>query len=190
MPEWYNCRVTHHPCPLHALALLLTLPNLVGCFGHSPLLNDEVELIESYGGSISVGWSPERVYFFDHVQPIPIDDSDFEVLIEALREFRTLKSLNMKATDISDRSLPLIATLKTLERVELAGTKVTRDGILHLGKLPELELLILSRDKFTDADLQFLQLQMPCVEFWLAEEPYPNHSRPDTQPAASDHGTK
>ena len=185
MLERYNPGVTRHPCPFHALALLLTLPNLVGCMGHSPLLNDEVELIENYGGSISVGWSPYDVSFFDHVQPIPVDDDDFKRLIDALKNFRSLEILDMKATDISDKSLPLIATLKTLERVYLTGTNVTPAGLPHLRKLPRLWFVELSRDRFTDADVQSLQSQMPRVQFRRAEKPYPNHLRPGTRPAAS-----
>src|SRR5688572_14198287 len=110
---------------LLTVPMLTTLPMLVGCMGHSPFLNDEVELIESYGGFISVGWSPERVGFFDHVRPVPVNDEDFKKIAIALRKFKNLKALNMKETDITDRSLPLIATLASLDRVQLTGTKVT-----------------------------------------------------------------
>ena len=156
------------------VAMLATLPTLVGCMGHAPLLNDEVELIESYGGSIGVGWSPYRVSFFDHVQPIPVDDDDFEKIIEALREFRNLQYLNMKETDIMDRSIPLIATLESLERVALTGTKVTREGVLKLQRSPKLELVTLSQDRFTEDDVHFMKARMPHVEFWREEESFPD----------------
>src|SRR5687767_7490825 len=99
---------------LTMICMLLPLPTLLGCIGHSPSLDDEVELIESYGGFISVGWSPERVGFFDHVRPIPVNDEDFKKIVSALRKFKNLKALNMKETAITDQSLPLMATLGTL----------------------------------------------------------------------------
>lgn len=159
---------------LLTVPMLATLPMLVGCMGHSPFLNDEVELIESYGGSISVGWSPDDVGFFDHVQPIPVDDDDFKKIIEALRAFRNLEILDMKETNITDRSIPLIATLESLERVELTGTKVTREGVLKLQRLPRLWLVTLSQDRFTENDVDFMKARMPRVHFRREQEPFPN----------------
>ena len=154
------------------VAMFASLPTLVGCMGHSPFLNDEVELIDSYGGSISVGWSPYYVSFFDHVQPIPVDDNDFKKIIEALRAFRNLQYLDMKETDITDRSIPLIATLESLERVQLTGTNVTRDGVLKLQQLPKLCLVTVSRNRFTEDDVHFMNARMPRIQFRREEEPF------------------
>lgn len=89
-----------------------------------------------------------------------------------MKNFRNLKILDMTATDISDKFLPLIATLKTLERAYLNGTKVTPDGVLHLRALPKLWFVELSHDRFTESDVQRLQSQMPRVQFRHAQDPY------------------
>ena len=50
-----------------------------------------------------------------------------------------LKVLNLKATYVTDDSLPILLKLDQLAELNVAGTQLTDTSFLALGKIPSLE---------------------------------------------------
>lgn len=65
-------------------------------------------------------------------------------LAESLRGMENLRELDLNSSQITDRTLALLATLPKLESLRLAGTKITDEGfrthLLPLERLKELDL--------------------------------------------------
>jgi hypothetical protein len=61
--------------------------------------------------------------------------------------------------------------LQGLSRVNLAGTKITDDGLQELAKLPNLELVCVNRTQVTAAGVDRLKGARPDVTVMIGSEP-------------------
>jgi hypothetical protein len=68
--------------------------------------------------------------------PVPTDISrNADRFVRLLEFLPDLRHLDLQYSEVSDRAIPSLATLKTLEVLWLANTKITRQGAERLGKL-------------------------------------------------------
>ena len=58
--------------------------------------------------------------------------------------FERATVVNLSETEITDRDLAVLETLKGLERLNLSGTEITDQGLLHLANLTTLKALDLT----------------------------------------------
>ncbi|WP_145294045.1 leucine-rich repeat domain-containing protein [Planctopirus ephydatiae] len=80
-----------------------------------------------------------------------ITDVGVQVIVRQCK----LKSLMFRdAVGVTDRSMVDISGCKTLRELYLEGTSVSDDGIGHIGRLPELWSLDISRTAVTDIGLE------------------------------------
>ncbi|MFI5381787.1 MAG: hypothetical protein ACHRHE_21020 [Tepidisphaerales bacterium] len=142
-----------------------------GCMGQSPFLHGAIERIEESGGGVDWHWSPEGIFFDLGHHPARLGDQDVSRLMPTFRQFDQLKILDFTGTPITNASLREIATLNTLERVYLAATKITPDGLLELKKLPKLWYVTVPSERFTEDDVRSLQNQMPGVTIKRQKDP-------------------
>ena len=75
-----------------------------------------------------------------------------------LREWKNLRRLNLRGTDITDTGLAYVASHAKLEALDLSITQVTDNGMEHLAELTELRELALGGNKITALGLSILQL--------------------------------
>jgi hypothetical protein len=75
-----------------------------------------------------------------------------------LREWRRLRRLNLRGTDITDTGLAYVASHVKLEALDLSITQVTDNGMEHLAELTQLRELVLGGNKITALGLSILQL--------------------------------
>lgn len=68
-----------------------------------------------------------------------------------------IRSLGLRDTDVSDKTLKQVATLRNLTRLDLRNTKVTDKGLKELAGLTKLRELGLSESQLNDANLRVLR---------------------------------
>jgi hypothetical protein len=81
--------------------------------------------------------------------------------------------LNLSTQPVSDRCIPAILQVKSLQTLDLSGTDVTSDGLQQLSGLPNLKLLYISVPNFHPEELQALAAALPGVNIqdnWRATE--------------------
>jgi hypothetical protein len=84
--------------------------------------------------------------------------------LENLSELPGLDNLRIRAAPITDSGLGGLRALTRLRRLSLSDTRAVTDvGLSHVGKLPQLEWLMLVNVPVTDAGLAHLE-QMPCLD--------------------------
>ncbi|MCA9102978.1 MAG: hypothetical protein KDA63_17590 [Planctomycetales bacterium] len=64
--------------------------------------------------------------------------------------------ISLKHTAITDRSLEVLASLRSIDGLDLTGTKITDAGIAQLANLPHLRTLVISETEVGDAGLKLL----------------------------------
>ena len=84
-------------------------------------------------------------------------DSDPAPLLLLLRELPRLQRVQLAGTKITDDALALLEPLSGIEGVGLRDTAITDAGLAHLSKLTAVTGLVLSGTKITDAGLVHLQ---------------------------------
>jgi internalin A len=77
--------------------------------------------------------------------------------LKALKQFKSLRSLNLCNTLITDEGLKELREIKTLEKLVLAGARVGDAGMKELKDLKELREMDLCATKVTDAGLKELK---------------------------------
>ena len=81
-----------------------------------------------------------------------------------VRNWKHLKSLNLRGTKITDNTLELLAGVPTLESLDIGWAQITDTGLEHLTALTNLRRLTFGGNKLTDTALGFLR-QMPQLEY-------------------------
>ncbi len=79
-----------------------------------------------------------------------------DATVEKLVKIKTLKSIWLGSTMITDRSLELLATRPDLRLTGFDGTKITDAGVAHLARMTELESLGFYNTPLTDEGLKHL----------------------------------
>jgi len=74
-----------------------------------------------------------------------------------LWDLTTIEELNLRGTDITDEELVHLKELKTLRSLSLSGTKITDEGLAEIGELTHLEELYLTNTQVTDNGLEHLK---------------------------------
>ena len=69
-----------------------------------------------------------------------------------------------KPPSLTDVSLQTIATIKTLESLEIGEAKFSLDGLRKLGTLPNLKKLKITKTEITDQDIATLQGELPGMK--------------------------
>ena len=78
-------------------------------------------------------------------------------LLEKISDLRSLESLDLGGTKITDAGLRSISKLKKLQKLDLSFTQVGDQGLAHLANLPELVHLDLDSTLVTDEGLCALE---------------------------------
>ncbi len=114
--------------------------------------------IEAAGGSVhchvrSVSWLPDAP-ILGHYLPVPLVEEPYMVtlsydsqLVPAelawLRTIPSVKSLSLGTPQVGDDMIPMLATFRHLEKLDLTGTGLSADGVTTLAKeLPQLKELV------------------------------------------------
>ena len=136
-----------HPALAYVAALLSVLLICIGC-STSPE-QQSLDAIAQIGGKIKTD-AEGRVVEVD-LSRTKATDSD----LGYLSAFPHIQSLNCSDTQITTLdTLPVLAEIHTLF---LSGTKITDEGLAHVGGLTSLHTLHLGRTQITDAGLQALK---------------------------------
>jgi Leucine-rich repeat (LRR) protein len=77
--------------------------------------------------------------------------------MNAIRDWHTLKVLNVRGTRITDSTLAMVAKLTQLESLDIASTAVTENGLAGLIPLTRLKHLALGRNRLNDNALDVLR---------------------------------
>ena len=122
--------------PLITVLTFLSLATLTGCASFGS--RDE-QLLERVGGSYvpsGEAWfaraAPVFVVSFDPAQHVLTDD-DLRLVFPSLRRVDSVQ-LDLSGSRVSDESIPLINSLRSLRSVDLNDTQVTAAGIGRLRK--------------------------------------------------------
>ena len=89
-----------------------------------------------------------------------VDDDGVALLVEQTK--LTLLNLD-NVSGVTDRSLPLIATMQDLELLHLGGTSITAKGIENLYGLKSLKTLFITRLGLTQDDVAKVKAAMPWI---------------------------
>ena len=84
--------------------------------------------------------------------------------INAIRDWKHLKRLNLRGTRISDGALELISHLTELETLDIANTQITDNGLDSLVTLVNLKELSLGRRAESDREVELLRL-LPTLTY-------------------------
>lgn len=119
-----------------------------------------VKKIEALGGSCDADEDEDESghIFAVSLENKPVEDASLALL----HSFPKLQSLSLAHTRITDEGLREVATLSTLEHLDLSGDPgVTDAGLNHLAALPRLQMLTLSGTRVTDGGVQKLRAARP-----------------------------
>ena len=75
-----------------------------------------------------------------------------------------LQEVDLAYTPATDDDLAKLATIPSIETLQLTGTKITDEGIKHLVALPKLNVLTLYATPITDESIDHL-MAMPALQF-------------------------
>ncbi len=78
--------------------------------------------------------------------------------MNAIKEWRGLKHLNVRGTRIADGTLAVISKLPALESLDLANTAITDNGLDHLVSLTHLKHLSLGRSRLSETATSVVRL--------------------------------
>jgi hypothetical protein len=139
-------------------------------------LEDAVVAVESNGGAVGISGSylrgPHMVFIPEGSKSV-FGDSELSAMTTALARFCELKVLDLKNTDITDKSLPLILRLQTIEQLDISGTDITTDGVVKLSALSNLNNLTISEGQA--GDVQKLVRGFPHVTIYARQDGRASH---------------
>jgi hypothetical protein len=84
--------------------------------------------------------------------------------MEHLAGLPQLRRLSLSRTQVTDAGLEHVKELTQLESLDLYGTQVTDAGLKHLKKLTQLSQLNLSRTRVTDEGVRHLEQALPSCQ--------------------------
>jgi Leucine-rich repeat (LRR) protein len=88
--------------------------------------------------------------------------------LEQLAALDSLKKINLWGDDITDKSMPVLAQMKSLETLEISSRNITDAGIEKLAQCPRLKSLSLQNTPITEAALSNLSKikTLTNLSFW------------------------
>lgn len=78
--------------------------------------------------------------------------------MNAIKEWRGLRHLNLRGTRIADGTLAVVAKLTALESLDVANTNITDNGLDHLVALTRLKHLALGRSRLSETATNVVRL--------------------------------
>lgn len=84
--------------------------------------------------------------------------------LNAIKDWKYLKRLNLRGTRISDGALEVVSRLTQLEALNIANTQITDNGLDNLISLVNLKELTLGRRRDSDNEIELLRL-LPTLTF-------------------------
>jgi hypothetical protein len=120
-----------------------------------------VKQIEALGGHCDSGDEEG-----DHIVEVSLENAAIDdTALAPLHSFPKLRVLSLANTRVTDQGLRDVATLSSLERLDLSGAQgVTDVGLGHLSALPKLQSLRLVGTPVTDDGVQKLRAARPGLE--------------------------
>lgn len=116
--------------------------------------SDAIAAVKKAGGSVlQVAQNDHRLDIAFHLADGKIGDEQVAT-VKPLGNI--IYSLNLRATEVTDKGLEQLKDLKSLTRLHLERTKITDAGLAHLAALENLEYLNLYGTEVTDAGVQSL----------------------------------
>ena len=94
-----------------------------------------------------------------HITEVVLENTSFDdSSVSLLRSFPKLHALSLANTRVTDQGLRDVATLSSLEHLDLSGDAgVTDAGLDHLAGLPKLHVILLARTRVTEGGIQKLR---------------------------------
>lgn len=83
----------------------------------------------------------------------------------------TVTKLALVDAPVTDACVPHLLRLTALRRLNIAGTRITDDGLVALGGLSSLEWVYVNRTQVTDQGVEGLKAVRPGTEVMLGSEP-------------------
>lgn len=99
--------------------------------------------------------------------------------LNAIKNWKYLKQLNVRGTRISDGTLEIVSHLTQLEALDIANTQITDNGLDYLMTLVNLKELSLGRRRESDNEVELLRL-LPTLTHLNLSGPTTGAERPDT----------
>src|SRR5262245_11442370 len=126
-----------------------------GYFSNSQFENDDLPAFLFESGN----WSSEKLRELPDADvpfglQLPNETADSD--LQPLAALKSLKSLTLGLTRITDHGVKELVTLSTLRTLHLAGCAVGDESLNHLSKLDSLEVINLGFTQVTDAGLMHL----------------------------------
>ncbi|HEY9679339.1 MAG TPA: serine/threonine-protein kinase [Drouetiella sp.] len=81
--------------------------------------------------------------------------------INSVANFHYLQSINLKDTQVDDRAVPVLLSLKNLYIVDLSKTMISNDGLRKLTESDSIRNLVLPREEYPREFIEELQKKMP-----------------------------
>jgi predicted RNA-binding Zn-ribbon protein involved in translation (DUF1610 family) len=119
-----------------------------------------VKKIEALGGSCDADDDDDDG---GHIAAVSLENKPIDKeTLTLLHSFPKLTGLDLEQTQMTDQGLSEVATLSTLEHLDLAGNPgVTDAGLDQLAALPKLQVLVLTGTSVTEAGVQKLRAARP-----------------------------
>tara|TARA_B100001939_G_scaffold273418_1_gene241304 strand:+ start:237 stop:632 length:396 start_codon:yes stop_codon:yes gene_type:complete len=114
------------------------------------------EKIDAVGGQ-------SRRYKSGRLHTIDLKDASVRIddlWVEQLIGQNKLKELNLKGTDISNKSLDTISQLVSIETLDLSETAINDDAIAKLNSMQHLKVLVLSGSDVTQDRIRDIRASM------------------------------
>lgn len=119
----------------------------------TPQEQQAIEQIRELGGSVlEVAQNDNRLDVAYHLADGKVEDKH----LEPLKNAKSVYSLNLRCTDVTDAGLANLKGLNSLVKLHLEKTKVTDKGLANLKGLSNLEYLNVYGTQVTDKGLEQL----------------------------------
>ena len=153
--------------PSLRVAVLLAMTCVAGCTPHRSQLLE----LHRLGAEFPPPGRTTPIYFGRPTPdgaPRPFGDEELRRAIPHLKPLPRLE-LDVSSTQVTNKSMVLLADLPRLIEVNLAGTEVTAAGVALLRDATSLKSVLLEPSQVSSEELQSLRREMPRTKFMAVE---------------------
>ena len=163
----------HHRMRYEDFVVLLGFFDLMRRWGMDPDPQGTLRMMVgnmAYGPDLSVDDAIRIRCAFQ--RPDCLDLSWLQVTDEAVAVIPdTVTGLALVNAPVTDACIPHLLRLTALKRLNVAGTRITDNGLVGLGGLPNLEWVCVNRTEVTDQGVTKLKAIRPAIEVMIGAEP-------------------
>lgn len=135
------------------MLLLLTLAPAASALADSSK-DQVIAEVERLGGKVELDEAlPAKPIIKIDLHSTPITDSDLALLVDAKKDLRQLRHLDLRLTKIGDAGVAKLKSLTSLQTLNLFRTQLSDQGMSYLKNLKQLQTLLIGGTKVTDAGL-------------------------------------